>query len=190
MEVQGQWALMNKFQNRKTGSFTRDIRLSGNDTGVTGCAKMRYGSLPPFNSSRGYLTTYYSTGKHSGYPMLRTSYFAKSAREPGAVSISRFPPEWYTGARYFSLAPAPAMLKIEDWELFRQRYRDEVLSTLNPDAVLRELEKIVPGGAIIMLCFEKERSHCHRSLVAEWFLETKGIRVPEVGEESTTQITF
>jgi len=122
--------------------------------------------------------------------MLRTSYFAKSARNPGAVSISRFPPKWYTGAHTFTLAPAPDMLKIGDWEVFRQRYRDEVLAGLDPDAVLRELEELVPGRDIIMLCFEKERTHCHRGLVAEWFYETKGIRVPEVGEGGTMQATL
>jgi hypothetical protein len=122
--------------------------------------------------------------------MLRTSYFARSARNPAAVSIARFPPKWYTGARYLRLAPAPDMLKIGDWEVFRQRYRDEVLATLDPDAVLRELGELVPGSDIIMLCFEKERTHCHRGLVAEWFFETKGIRVPEAGEGSTTQATL
>ncbi|HII99380.1 MAG TPA: DUF488 domain-containing protein [Methanoregula sp.] len=122
--------------------------------------------------------------------MLRTSYFARSARAPGAVSISRFPPHWYTGARTFTLAPAPDMLKIDNWEVFRQRYRNEVLATLDPDTVLHELEELVPEGDIVMLCFEKDRTHCHRGLVAEWFLATKGIRVPEVGEESTAQATL
>lgn len=122
--------------------------------------------------------------------MLRTSYFAKSAREPGAVSISRFPPKWYTGVRYFALAPKPDMLNIADWAEFRLRYRDEVLKTLDPDTVLRELGDLVPGHDIILLCFEKERTHCHRGLVAEWFLETTGLKVPEVGEEGTTQATL
>ena len=122
--------------------------------------------------------------------MLRTSYFAKSAREPGAVSISRFPPKWYTGSRYFSLAPKPDMLKIADWVEFRLPYQNEVLNNLDPDTVLRELGDLVPGHDIILLCFEKERTHCHRGLVAEWFLETMGLKVPEVGEESTTQATL
>jgi uncharacterized protein YeaO (DUF488 family) len=122
--------------------------------------------------------------------MLRTSYFAKNARAPGAVSISRFPPHGYTGARYLRLAPARDMIKISDWDEFCNQYRNEVLATLDPDAVLRELEELVPEDDIVMLCFEKERAHCHRCLVAEWFLETKGIRVPEVGEGSTIQATL
>jgi uncharacterized protein YeaO (DUF488 family) len=82
------------------------------------------------------------------------------------------------------------MIRSGNWEVFRQRYRDEVLTTIDPDAVLHELGELVPGQDIIMLCFEKERTHCHRGLVAEWFSETKGIRVPEVWEGGTTQATI
>lgn len=122
--------------------------------------------------------------------MLLTSYFAKSAKHPGAVAIARFPPEWYTGARYLPLAPEPEMLRIGDWDEYKRRYRDEILSVLDPDQVLRDLEKLEAGHDIVLLCFEKDRSRCHRGLVAEWFLERKGIRVPEIGDESGLQLTL
>jgi len=120
--------------------------------------------------------------------MLKTSYFAKSAKEPGAVSIARFPPRWYTGARYLPLAPAPDMLSIPDWDEYRRRYREEILSALDPDEVLRDLSADGAGHDIILLCFEKDRSHCHRGLVAAWFQKTKGIVVPELGDESVTRL--
>ena len=105
--------------------------------------------------------------------MLLTSYFAKSAKHPGAVSIARFPPKWYTGARYLPLAPEPEMLRIGDWDEYKKRYRDEILSVLDPDQVLRDLNVNGAGHDIVLLCFEKDRTHCHRGLVAEWFLEKK-----------------
>lgn len=122
--------------------------------------------------------------------MLKTSYFAKSANHPGAVSIARFPPTWYTGPRYLPLAPEPEMLRIGDWDEYQRRYREEILSALDPDAVIRDLG--VDGAAhdIVLLCFEKDRSRCHRGLVAAWFLETKGMVVPELGSDSTQQLTF
>jgi hypothetical protein len=120
--------------------------------------------------------------------MLRTSYFAKSAKDPGAVSIARFPPKWYTGARYLPLAPAPDMLKLQDRDEYRRRYREEVLSMLDPDKVLRDLGVDGSGYDIVLLCFERNRTYCHRGLVAEWFSETKGITVPELEEESVTQL--
>jgi len=122
--------------------------------------------------------------------MLKTSYFAKSAKAPGAVSIARFPPKWYTGARYLPLAPEPEMLNIQDWNEYRRRYHEEILSVLDPDEVLRHLEKLGAGHEIILLCFEKDRTHCHRGLVAEWFHETRGITVPELGTDATMQLTF
>jgi uncharacterized protein (DUF488 family) len=122
--------------------------------------------------------------------MLKTSYFAKSAKEPGAVSIARFPPKWYTGARYLPLAPAPDMLKIKDWDEYRRRYCEEVLSVLDPDIILKDLNTEMTGHDIILLCFEKDRVHCHRGLVAAWFYETKGITVPELGEEPGRQQTL
>jgi len=120
--------------------------------------------------------------------MLKTSYFAKSAKAPGAVSIARFPPKWYTGARYLPLAPAQDMLKIKDWDEYRRRYHKEVLAVLDPDKVLRDLGVDGSDHDIILLCFEKERTHCHRGLVAAWLHETKEITVPELGNESLTQL--
>jgi hypothetical protein len=122
--------------------------------------------------------------------MLLTSYFAKSAKHPGAVSIARFPPKWYTGIRYLPLAPEPEMLKIQDWDEYKRLYRDEILSILDPDQVLRDLNGDGAGHDIVLLCFEKDRTHCHRGLVAEWFLEKKGIRVPELGADPTLQQTI
>ena len=122
--------------------------------------------------------------------MLVTSYFAKSAKAPGAVSIARFPPTWYTGTRYLPLAPVPDMLKIGDWDEYKRRYRDEILSVLDPDQVLRDLNVDGAGHDIVLLCFEKDRSRCHRGLVAEWFLETKGVMVPELGVDPTLQQTL
>jgi uncharacterized protein YeaO (DUF488 family) len=122
--------------------------------------------------------------------MLKTSYFAKSSKEPGAVSIARFPPKWYTGARYLPLAPAPELLKIKDWDEYRRRYHKEVLAVLDPDTVLRDLNAENAGHDIILLCFEKDRAHCHRGLVAAWFREMRGITVPEIRDESGVQLTL
>lgn len=115
--------------------------------------------------------------------MLKTGYFARDRKKPGVVSIARFPPQWYTGPCCFTLAPPPELLKLEDWTEYRRGYRKEVLDRLDPDEVLREIEGLAGGPDIILLCFEKDRSHCHRGLVAEWFSDTRGIRIPESGGE-------
>ncbi len=124
----------------------------------------------------------------TGNRMIRTGYFAKHGRHPGAVSIARFPPRWFTGPRCFALAPPPELLRLHDWDTYRARYRQEVLDRLDPGSVLRELESLAGSPDVILLCFEKSRVFCHRRLVAEWFGETKGIPVPETGDEG--QQTF
>jgi len=82
------------------------------------------------------------------------------------------------------------MLRIRDWEEYQRRYREEVLAVLDPDKVLRDLETLGAGHDIILLCFEKDRTHCHRGLVAEWFLEKKGITMPEIGKDPGGQQTL
>ena len=118
--------------------------------------------------------------------MLKTSYFARAAKEPGAVSIARFPPEWYTGARYLPLAPTADMLKITGWDEYRLRYHDEILSVPGPDEVLRDLNVEKADHDILLLCFEKERADCQRGLVAVWLHETRRIWVPDLEDESVT----
>jgi uncharacterized protein (DUF488 family) len=44
------------------------------------------------------------------------------------------------------------------------------------------------GHDIVLLCFERDRMHCHRGLVAEWLYETKRIRVPEIGNDPGMQL--
>jgi len=65
--------------------------------------------------------------------------FQKNSREPGVVSIARFPPEWYTKARCLPLAPTADMLKSMDRDEYQPRYYDEILSVLDMDEVLRDL---------------------------------------------------
>jgi hypothetical protein len=36
---------------------------------------------------------------------MKTSYYAKSAKDPNAVSIAAKAPEWYKGKEYKKLAP-------------------------------------------------------------------------------------
>ena len=59
------------------------------------------------------------------------------------------------------------MLKIGDRDTYRHRYREEILSVLDPDNVLADLGALTTEDDIILLCFEKDRSHCHRGLIAE-----------------------
>ena len=111
--------------------------------------------------------------------MLKTSYFARSGKSPGAVSIA-LRSKWFTVPKYPDLAPTQEMLEIEDWDEYTHRYNDEILSRLDPQKVLNDLKVATTQHDIILLCWEKDRSTCHRGLVAQWFKKTLDLEVPEV----------
>lgn len=79
------------------------------------------------------------------------------------------------------LAPDPWLLeywkRYGDWDVYVQSYND-MLQKLDPYAVARTL----PDNAVL-LCYERDPTHCHRSLVAAWLTE-HGYPTIEIKEES------
>lgn len=117
---------------------------------------------------------------------IYTSYFANLQKLPSDVvpiSIARYNPKWYQGATYAELAP-PAWLLQQykrdgDFNSFGLLFIDEVLCALSPDRVIDELSVLSQGRDVALLCWEKEQSVCHRSLVAEWLSTFPDISVEE-----------
>jgi uncharacterized protein YeaO (DUF488 family) len=109
---------------------------------------------------------------------MKTSYFAIQAKNPDAVSISRWPPRWWgKGRRYIALAPSADLLtRYRDgkitWAGYCREYRAQ-LATLDPAEIHAELK------GKTLCCVEKDASQCHRRLVAEWLERSLGVKVPE-----------
>lgn len=112
---------------------------------------------------------------------MKTGYFAKLRTYTNAglvpVSVARVTPKWYGGLVYKRLSPTPAMLHEYrdgplqgDTERYAAVFRRCILSHLDRDSVVRELERLtgVSSDEIILLCYEKSTDFCHRHLVAEW----------------------
>jgi uncharacterized protein YeaO (DUF488 family) len=118
---------------------------------------------------------------------IYTSYFAKLARLPAGVvgvSISRYPPHFLKAKAISCLAPAPDILhgyklKIIDQEEYTAVYNDQ-LSELDPQEVLREIERATEGKDAALLCYEKPTDFCHRHLVAKWLNENCGTDITEL----------
>ena len=110
--------------------------------------------------------------------MIYTSNFSKNGSNPNAISISGKCPEWFYGPEYKQLAPKYWFFKKykedHDEEFYILNYYKEVLSKLDPEKVLKDLD------GKIMLCYEKETEFCHRFLVADWLKFKLGIRVEEI----------
>jgi hypothetical protein len=114
---------------------------------------------------------------------LWTSNFASAKHLPAditPVSIARWPPRNWRGARCIELAPAADALKryragaMNDAEYTRQ-YRAR-LASLDAAAILAQLP---PQAAL--LCFCDAEDFCHRHLAADWLKRELGIAVPEHG---------
>lgn len=112
---------------------------------------------------------------------MKTSNFSRTGADPRAVAISRTRPRGWTGRAYEPLAPPWRLLaealsgEIDEAE-YTRRYREQVLSKLDPAAVRADL-----GEDAILLCWERPGAFCHRRLVAEWLEENLGVSVPEAG---------
>ena len=124
---------------------------------------------------------------------MKTSNFANNQRyNLRGISISRYPAtrNGFKGPEFPPLFPDAELLRLYKdneitWEYYEARYRSQ-LSLLKPHATYAYLcQMAVDKGANepILLCYESAKAldtqPCHRRLVAAWFEENIGIKVPE-----------
>ncbi len=124
---------------------------------------------------------------------MQTSYFGNAANVSCPVSISRFPPRWWTGHCYPKLAPTAAILRAYKYDgmtkpEYELAFLQEVLFKLNPKKTYEEL--LAFGESPTLLCFEKPGQFCHRRLVADWLRDELFVYVPEVKLDTTFQEGF
>jgi len=118
--------------------------------------------------------------------MIYTSYFSKlkelEKHHIYPIAICGKSPDWYKGSEYKKLAPSWSIFsewkQNQDEELYTRRFNNEILNTLNPNGIMRELVAMSDEIHIGLLCYEKSDSFCHRHLVANWLREN-GIDVEE-----------
>jgi hypothetical protein len=121
---------------------------------------------------------------------LYTSYYARSGKRPGAISISAKAPFFYKGDATLTLAPS--------WELLRA-YKEGKIDAygytewfgrllkernLTPRTVIDNLKE----GAT-MLCYEKVGDFCHRHIVAVWLNQSGLAQVYELQKDGTPMDT-
>ena len=106
---------------------------------------------------------------------IYTSYFAMLRRIPDnivPISICLKAPYWYKGIQYKTLAPTGDIFSQHkanpNEDLYTTRFNHEVLGVLDREQVVREIERLGDGNDVVLLCYEKSTSFCHRHLVAAW----------------------
>lgn len=115
-----------------------------------------------------------------------TSYYAVENKIPSGItriSIARWKPKGVVALEYKLLAPSEALLKKYkegkiDVNGYAKEYYRDVLKKLTIEEVMRYFDLVGNGNDVVLLCFEKSESFCHRVLVAEWLIK-QGIEVEE-----------
>lgn len=108
--------------------------------------------------------------------MIYTSYFSSKAPQDRKVSIAKWPPRYWKGARANLFAPSNP--NAENWA---ERYWQD-LEERFPDAdslrdYLADIERQTPEP--ILCCFEIAPGQCHRRVLAAYIKELLDIDVPE-----------
>lgn len=105
----------------------------------------------------------------------------------GRISIARASPRRVAAGFkvYRALAPGPWLFDptYKDYATYRERYFREILAPLDPQKVWDDLHALADGHEPVLLCHEhllKAGDWCHRRMVAEWFEQALGIKVPEM----------
>lgn len=119
---------------------------------------------------------------------IYTTYFANIRHLPESiipVSIAGKPPEKWDGIEYKKLAPKWSFFsewkKTKNNDYYIEHFYNEVLSSLTPQNVIDELNKISSNNDnkdIALVCYEIPRDFCHRHIVSGW-LNRNGYCVKE-----------
>lgn len=126
-----------------------------------------------------------------------TSYFGnlKALGSAGImpISIARYSPKWYQGAKFPGVAPTSYMLSGAcSHEEYLKKYA-EILDKLDASAIIRNIENFSGGRDVALCCYEKPGDFCHRHLLSEW-LRKNGFDVkewePEEKKEEFKQLSL
>jgi hypothetical protein len=117
-----------------------------------------------------------------------SSWFTKLPADHCRIGISRGTPSAQKAPyrNYRQLAPGPWFKTCATPQEYVRLYYIEVLSKLDPKAVVAALAAMAVGGIPTLLCWEApppNEAWCHRALVSAWLFEELGLEVCEFGHE-------
>lgn len=116
---------------------------------------------------------------------IRTGYFAyaKKYTELGykCVSIARVKPKWFDGVSLYELAPPINLLErykrgIVSEEVFKEEYLF-YLKSIDIESIFNGLST---DDKLVLLCYEKTNSFCHRHILAEYLNKKYDLYINEL----------
>lgn len=99
------------------------------------------------------------------------------------ISIAGKAPAFYEGIQYKKLAPSFNLVySYKSGEITSEEYiplyYKEVLNRYTVLEIQSDLNSLLEGKDVVLLCYETPKDFCHRQVVAEWFRQN-GINVME-----------
>ena len=122
---------------------------------------------------------------------LYTTYFSKMKKAVGIkISITRFPPRWLdldkeNMINMKELSPSSNILMGYkngeiDWEMYTSLFIIEMQTRDDMKWGLNKVKSLLDEGKnVSIVCFEKDRNVCHRSLICDYF-DGLGYEVNEI----------
>lgn len=104
------------------------------------------------------------------------------------ISTSRGSPRGHAAGyrKMKELAPGDWFKSCATPAEYRDRYFDEILGRLRPDATVARIHELADGKTPVLVCFEAPnavelgKGWCHRALLSAWLHDTQGMRVKEL----------
>ena len=111
--------------------------------------------------------------------MIYTSNYSRQGQNPMSISISKKPPDYFSGEHLESLAPTWDMIqRIKTGGGDQVEYTRRYLQLLKDRNIDPQTVADLPDGTIL-LCYESPQDFCHRHLLAQWVENHTGVIIPE-----------
>lgn len=128
--------------------------------------------------------------------MIYTSYFSRQRKmeipDAAYMSIAVGNPRYEVPYEIidFKMLKPFGIFRVYEGEEYRQKYFER-LDDYGVDKIRETMLKLSEGHEnIILMCHEKDKNECHRSMFAEWWKKNTGEVIPEWGEEPNQMTLF
>lgn len=82
------------------------------------------------------------------------------------------------------------VFRVYSGDEYKKKYFER-LDKYGAKKIRKAIEEVSEGHEnVILMCHEKDKNECHRSMFAEWWFLRTGEKIPEIGEKSNEDDEF
>lgn len=116
---------------------------------------------------------------------IRTGYFAHTKKYESlgykCINIARIKPKWFIGDSLLELAPSLDLLeRYKSGTITEEQYESEYLQHLERIDIHKLFDRFSEDAKLVLLCYEKSSSFCHRHILAKYLSKSWGMSISEL----------